>query len=355
MRRLLIWPLLFLAAIMVPAAARPEPAAQRIVAVGDLHGDNDAWLAIARAAGVVDAKGRWSGGKATLVQLGDVVDRGPDSLKILRHLMKLQREAPKMGGRVIVLVGNHEAMMMTGDLRYVHPGEFAAFTTKDSKARRERVYEANKAAIETAYRAQFPQMESEAIKQEWFKTMPLGRIELQLAWSPKGELGKWAAANPGAVKLGDTLFVHGGISAAYAGVPVDEINRQVAAALKVQDHSPTAIINHPQGPLWYRGLISRGDGDEATLAPIPQGATAPLSIDQEIELVLKSYGVKRIVVGHTPSLQGIVSAANGRLWRADSANSRAYGGKPSYLEIQGDRVVARAVPRPVGTAWEVQR
>ncbi|HXG80742.1 MAG TPA: hypothetical protein VNJ05_02970, partial [Sphingomicrobium sp.] len=134
-----------------------------------------------------------------------------------------------------------------------------------------------------------------------------------------------------------------------------EINRQVAAALKAQDQSPTAIINHPQGPLWYRGLISRGDGDEATLAPIPPGATAPLTIDQEIDLVLKNYGVKRIVVGHTPSLQGIVSGANGKLWRADSANSRAYGGKPSYLEIVGDRVTVHSVPRPAGAAWEAQR
>ena len=157
------------------------------------------------------------------------------------------------------------------------------------------------------------------------------------------------------VKLGDTLFVHGGISAAYAGLPVDEINRQVAAALKAQDRNLTAIINHPPGPLWYRGLISRGDGDEATLAPIPPGATAPMTIDQEIELVLKHYGVKRIVVGHTPSLQGIVSSANGRLWRADSANSRAYGGKPSYLEIRGDQVAAHPVPRPASPPWEVQQ
>ncbi|HET9335176.1 MAG TPA: hypothetical protein VFO12_02075 [Sphingomicrobium sp.] len=80
-----------------------------------------------------------------------------------------------------------------------------------------------------------------------------------------------------------------------------------------------------------------------------------MTIDQEIELVLKNYAVKRIVVGHTPSLQGIVSASNGRLWRADSANSRAYGGKPSYLEIRGDQVVAHAVPRPASPPWEVQQ
>jgi hypothetical protein len=351
MLRLWIWPLLALAAMLVPAAAHPQPAPQRIVAIGDLHGDYDAWAAIAQHARLTDAKGKWIGGNATLVQLGDVVDRGPDSLKIIRQLMKLQRDAPKKGGRVIALVGNHEAMMMTGDFRYVHPGELAAFTTRQSEQVRDRVYEANRKAIEAAYKARDPAMTPEAIKAAWVKTMPLGQLEYQAAWSPEGELGKWALANPAVVKLGDTLFVHGGISAAYASVPIEAINRQVAEALKAQNQNPTAIITHPQGPLWYRGLITRGDGDEATMAPVPSGATGPLTIDQEIDLVLSNYRVKRIVVGHTPSREGIISAANGRLWRADSAISRAYGGTLSYLEIVGDRVTAHNVPRPPGKSW----
>jgi hypothetical protein len=351
MLRLLVWQLLAFAALLLPGTATTQPAPTRIVAIGDLHGDHDAWRAIARAAGLVDAKGRWSGGNATLVQMGDVVDRGPDSLKIIRDLQKLEKEAPKRGGHVMVLVGNHEAMMMTGDLRYVHPGEFAAFADRDSKARRERVYEANKAVIEAAYRARMPQLKSEAIKAEWLKTMPLGKIEYQLAWQPEGELGKWAIANPAMVKLGDSLFVHGGVSSAFAGVSVEDINRQSAAALKAQDKSVAAIINHPQGPLWYRGLITRGDGDEATLAPIPPGSTVPLTIDQEIDLALTNYGVKRLVVAHTPNPPGIISGDGGKLWRIDSGISRAYGGKLSYLEIVGDRVTPHNVERPAGKAW----
>ncbi|MDP9423327.1 MAG: metallophosphoesterase [Pseudomonadota bacterium] len=348
------WLLIALTVTMTSIVARAEPAPQRIVAIGDLHGDHDAWRAIARSAGLIDAKGKWSGGNATLVQMGDVVDRGPDSLKIIRDLMSLQREAPKGGGRVIVLIGNHEAMMMTGDLRYVHPGEYAAFATRESKARRDRVYEANRAAIEAAYRAQTPNMPVEAIKAAWLKEWPLGKVEYQLAWRPDGELGKWALANPAVVKLGNTLFVHGGISSAFAHLPVDEINRQAAAALRAQDASLTAIINHPQGPLWYRGLITRGDGDEATLAPVPPGTTIPLTIDQEIDLALKNYAVKRIVVAHTPSRSGIIAGAAGKLWRIDSAISRAYGGTPAYLEIRGDQVTAHNVPRPAGKQWGAQ-
>lgn len=348
------WLSIAFAIALIPVAALSQPAPQRIVAIGDLHGDHDAWRAIAGAAGLVDAKGKWSGGNTTLVQMGDIVDRGPDSLKIIRDLMSLQREAPKRGGRIIVLLGNHEAMMMTSDLRYVHPGEYAAFAKRDSKVRRERVYEANREAIQTAYRSRVPEMAPEAIKDEWLKEWPLGKIEYQLAWRPDGELGKWALANPAVVKLGGTLFAHGGISAAFANVPVDEINRQAAAALKVQDASETAIINHPQGPLWYRGLIVRNDGDPATVAPVPTGAAGPLTIDQEIDLALNRFGVKRIVVAHTPSRQGIISGAGGKLWRIDSAISRAYGGTPAYLEIVGDKVTAHNVPRPAGREWGAQ-
>lgn len=351
MLRLLIWHLLAIAAVLLPGAATSQPAPARIVAIGDLHGDHDAWRAIAQAAGLVDAKGRWSGGNATLVQMGDIVDRGPDSLKIIRDLQKLQKEAPKRDGHVLVLVGNHEAMMMTGDLRYVHPGEYAAFVDKDSKARRERVYETNKAAAEAAARLRDPKVTPAAVKADWMSKVPLGMIEYQLAWQADGELGKWAMANPAVVKLGESLFVHGGISSAFAGVSVEDINRQVATALKAQDKSPTAIINHPQGPLWYRGLISRGGGDEATVAPIPAGATAPLTIEQEIDLVLTSYGVKRIVIAHTPNPPGIISGDSGKLWRIDSGISRAYNGTPSYLEIVGSQVTVHKVPRPAGKAW----
>lgn len=354
MLRLLVWHLMVIAAVLMPSAAVPQPAPQRIVAIGDLHGDFDAWRAIAAASGIADAKGRWTGGNATLVQMGDVVDRGPDSLKIIHDLMKLQNEAPKRGGRVIVVLGNHEAMMMTDDMRYVHPGEYAAFADRDSGARRERVYEANKAAVEAAYKAKTPEVTPEAIKAEWMKIMPLGKIEYMLAWRPDGELGKWALGNPAVVKLGDSLFVHGGISSAYANLPVEDINRQVEATLKARDASPNAIINHPQGPLWYRGLVVRDAGEPATVAPIPHGANVAPTIAEEIDLVLLRFRVKRIVVGHTPTRGGIIEDAGGKLWRTDSAISRAYGGTLTYLEIVGDRVTAHTVPRPASKPWSTQ-
>jgi len=135
---------IFRSAALALAAVAGAPAAaaapQRIVAVGDLHGDYAAWTQIARAAGVIDSKGHWSGGKTVLVQMGDITDRGPDSLKIVRSLQQLQKEAPRKGGKAIVVLGNHEAMNLIGDNRYTAPGEYAAFADSQSAARRDRFY-----------------------------------------------------------------------------------------------------------------------------------------------------------------------------------------------------------------------
>src|SRR4051812_4301100 len=195
------------ALIAAPTAAAPRQPA-RIVAVGDLHGDYQAWVDIARDARLIDASGRWAGGNTTLVQLGDVTDRGPDSLKIIRSLQQLQKEAPHAGGKVFVVLGNHEAMNLLGDYRYTTPGEFAAFVDGQSPARRERMFELNRKAIEAAYRARDPKLAPAAIHQAWLAATPLGWAEHRLAWSPSGELGQWARRNPAVLQLGGTLFVH---------------------------------------------------------------------------------------------------------------------------------------------------
>lgn len=351
MLRRLIWAFAFLAlAVGAGAAATAPSSPDRVVAIGDLHGDHAAWQAIARAARIIDAKGHWAGGHATLVQLGDIVDRAPDSLKIIRDLMRLEREAAAKGGKVVVLIGNHEAMMMTGDLRYVHPGEYAAFADRRSSARREAFYSANSVAIDAAYRVGAPSLQSDEIRLRWTKATPLGMIEYRQAWAPGGELGRWTLGHRAVVRLGDSLFVHGGISTAYAALPIDEINRRVIAALTVGDEKPQSIVNDEMGPLWYRGLVTRSAEADATKAAVaPVTALPRPTIEQEIATVLGAYRVKRIVVGHTPTLGGIVEGYQGRLWRVDSAISSAYGGTPSYLEITGERVVAVKVPRPIAT------
>ncbi len=342
---------LVLGALAMCATAAAAPAAEpvRIVAIGDLHGDYAAWRAILSAARLTDSRGRWAGGSATLVQTGDVTDRGPDSLKIIRHMMALEREALRSRGRVIVLLGNHEAMNVTGDLRYVSAGEFAAFADRDSGRRRDAAFAANRARIEAFYRARDASMSPAAMRDAWNATMPLGKVEHRLAWQPSGELGQWAIARPAVVVIGGTLFVHGGISERYAAIPIDDINRRVAAALAVGETTAESILEDPAGPLWYRGLIVR----EPEVAPPPPptpsqiapGAPKRPSIDEELTIVLRAARARRIVVGHTPITSSIAITQSDRLIRIDTGISRAYGGKLSFLEIKGDIVVPHVVER----------
>jgi hypothetical protein len=338
---------LFVAAIVAVspafAAAPPpqQPQPQRIVAIGDLHGDYSVWRDIATAAGIENAGGHWTGGRTILVQVGDVVDREPDSLRVIRDLVRLQKEATKQGGQVIALVGNHEAMNVTGDLRYTVPADFTAYATSNSAALRERLYQARKGEIEAKYRAKDPAMTSAAIHDAWIKATPLGWVEQRLAWAADGEVGRWVDRNPAVALVNGTLFVHGGLSVEYSKLPLDDINRKVDDALRRVDRSAASILTDPLGPLWYRGLISR----DPKVTEIPAGGAPRPSIEQELTTVLAAYGAKRIVVGHTPNLKGIQVLNSGKLVTIDTGNSRFYGGPPSYLEILGDKVIPHMVKR----------
>ena len=331
----------FFVSVSNPVIAQQQ---QRIVAVGDLHGDFRAWQDIARGAGITDPNGHWSGGRTILVQLGDITDRGPDSLKIVHNLQQLQREAPRKGGKVFVVLGNHEAMNLLGDNRYTTPGEYAAFADAQSAARRDRVYEANRAQLEAFAKTQDPKVTPEQVRTKWMAEHPLGWVEHRLAWGPTGDLGKWATGNLAIQKIGGTLFVHGGISAEYARTPMDAVNKRVAAAMAAADDSPASALTDPLGPLWYRGLVAADPEAQAARAAA-KPPNPPMTSDQELDAVLASYGAKRLVIGHTPSLQGIQITGNGRLARIDTGNSRYYGGPLSWLEILGDQMVPHTVPR----------
>jgi len=117
----------------------------------------------------------------------------------------------------------------------------------------------------------------------------------------------------------------------------------VAAALTAVDDSDKSILNDQLGPLWYRGLAGRGPETEAG-RPAAPAAPRP-TIDQEVELALKAYGAKRLVIGHTPSLSGIIIGANGKLARIDTGISRFYGGPLTWLEIVGDQMTPHTTKR----------
>lgn len=322
-----------------PPPTLPPPEFHRIVAIGDLHGDFDAWRAIALAAGLVDQKGRWVGGETVLVQTGDVVDRGPNSLKIIRDLMRLQGEAARRHGRVVALVGNHEAMNITGDLRYVSAADYAAYADGQSRVRREKAYTRNIKVIEAHYRQSDPALGAEAIRQAWLTATPLGYLEHLAAWRPDGAIGRWVIGNPAVIVLDGVLFVHGGISAAYARVSPAEINALVATALAARTTDPAAIINDEQGPLWHRGLALEAAGEAS-------GAGPDATVAAQLDALLSAAGARRIVIGHTPRVAGIAVLQGDRLIRIDTGISAVYGGKLSYLEILDGALLAHEVARP---------
>ena len=183
---------------------------ERIVAVGDVHGDYEQFVKLLRGAGLLDEKDNWAGGKAHLVQTGDVPDRGPRSRDVMDLLMKLEKQAKKAGGYVHALIGNHEAMNMYGDLRYVHVGEFAAFKTKGSKALRDNFYRQNvKELRQNQPRGQSPEFGPDH-KRRWEENFELGWFEHRLGFGARGKYGRWITRHNAVVKINATLFLHGG-------------------------------------------------------------------------------------------------------------------------------------------------
>ena len=299
----------------------------RIVAIGDIHGDYGSYMAALQAAGVVDAKGRWIAGQTHLVQTGDIPDRGPDTRRIIAHMQQLAKQARRQGGMVHNLMGNHEAMNVYGDLRYVSPGEYQAFVTAKSQALRDRYFARLLEKLESDG-AGIPAATPEDFKREWEASHPLGWIEHQLAWNPawnpRGEYYQWVMREPVAIQLNDLIFVHGGISAAYCRNSLDSLTGKARAALRRNDPDSPSILTDQQGPLWYRGL----SGVEPTASP------------ETVAAILREHDAQRIVVGHTPTHGVIWPRYDGRVIQIDVGMSAVYGGHVAYLEETGDGLFA---------------
>ncbi|MFT5139895.1 MAG: hypothetical protein ACI9CB_001552, partial [Rhodothermales bacterium] len=254
---------------------------ERVVAIGDLHGDYDQYIKVLESAGLVNSRGKWTGGKTHLVQTGDVPDRGPKTLDIIKHLANLKKQAAKKGGQVHTLIGNHEAMNSYGDLRYVTAEEFQAFTNKNSKQLRENQWQFQLERVKELKPEEFLTMDLDQYRIEWEKEIPLGWVEHRLNWSPSGEYGEWVLGNKIAVMVNDTIFLHGGLSPEYCRYSLQEITEMGRAQLQNYDRKINGVLNAEAGPLWYRGLARE---DEAYFKP---------AVDQ----ILEKYGAKRIVVG----------------------------------------------------------
>jgi len=309
-----------LSAPALPRVTAATPSCQidrveRIVAIGDVHGAYDRFVEILRTAGVIDARLRWAGGRAHLVQMGDVVDRGPDSRKALDLLERLQGEARSVGGAVHPLLGNHEVMRMLGDLRYVVPAEYEAFvTSRSDRARNDFVNE-----------AQPP------LREQLLKETPLGFAEMRVAFGRNGHYGEWLRKLDTVVQINGVLFVHGGISPEVAAMPCDAINaairRELTEDLEKTRTAPLESLSAGEsGPLWYRGLAQEFD-----------------AVASSLDEILATQNLRAIVIGHTVTPDGrIRTRFGGKVIQLDTGMQPAYvqGGRASALEIRGGVVTA---------------
>jgi hypothetical protein len=251
------------------SGAASPPLQGRIVVLGDVHGDTDRARDALKLAQLIDENDNWIGKDTILVQLGDLTDRGDDSRGSIALFRKLQQDAPKSGGQVVVLIGNHEAMNMQGDWRYVSSGDIAIYGGKEAR---------------------------------------------KAAYQDTGEDGKYIKTLPSVVKLGDTVFVHGGILPTWANKGIDTINEEIHATLQ-----PGKMTTDPNHPLWYRGFVQGNAQQECAL------------LDES----LKALGARRMVVGHTRTDGGQIRVrCSGALIAADVSLSRYYpDGQVALVEI----------------------
>ena len=341
LRRILV---ALLAALALSIAARALAATQtawdhvaRVVVFGDLHGDYQKFHDMLTEAGLIDAHDNWSGGKTHFVQVGDTPDRAPDTRKIVDLLIKLEPQARRAGGYVHALIGNHEAMNMENDLRYTTPGEFAAFTTHDSAAVRDRYYQMVVDYLKAHPPAGPPLVFDAAFRAQFDADHPIGWVEHQAAWSPEGYIGKWVLTHSAIIRIDDTLYLHGGLGPAYAGYDYDTLNKAVIAALRhepVKPGDPPDILWNEQGPLWYRGLAQH---DEATESP-------------NVAALLAKYHVAHIVIGHTKQYTMVNARFDGAVILTDIFAADRCVDPHAFLIKEGDTMttVYRGHTLPLG-------
>ena len=336
----------------------------RVIAVGDVHGDLDRFTAILGSAGLIDTSGQWIGGKATLVQLGDLVDRGPKSRAVLDFVMALEKDAPKRGGTVLLNLGNHEVMNMMGDLAYVTAQDYASFADSRSEQRR-------KAAFQDYARLEL-RKGRQAQEDSWMQAHPPGFVEQREAFGPAGKYGKWLRGLPVASKVGDSVFLHGGLNPGLGIKNVELINSGVKTELQTFDRITRYMIDKGLALPFFTVLefLSAADEEVQKTKPVTDQDRAHVRILEELlqsanwlsvhaegplwfrsydrwsdaegeaksQQVIVSLGVKRIVVAHTPQANGkIRERFGGKVILIDTG---MVAGRPSALEISGERIRA---------------
>ena len=218
----------------------------RIVAIGDIHGDYKAFKEILETTGLVDSSGAWSGGNAVLVQTGDYFDRGPDMRKLLDFLRGLESSAAPAGGTVHILLGNHDAMNLLGEVRDVNRAAYDAFAGDDAEKRRQRAFRDYIAIGDARERllGSRPEPYKEKDRDKWLSEHPPGYIEYMAAMGADGDYGRWLRQRQAVLQIGGTIFLHAGIDPAAPPSSIAEINRTLASEIRKFDVARKYMVDH---------------------------------------------------------------------------------------------------------------
>jgi hypothetical protein len=306
---------------------------ERVVVIGDLHGDYESFIKILRGTQVVDDDLLWAAGKTHFVQTGDVMDRGPDARKILDLLIRLEKEAEAAGGMVHVLLGNHEELNLTGivfssNSDYVTLDQFISFLPDSYRKQQE---DSLRKKI-TKLRAQGRRIsEKQAIDAFWNSQIKDPSAQRLYVLNLNEEYGPWLRRLNVAIKINDVIFVHGGISEKYSKWGLKEINdlyrmelTDICRALRNSEPPriiQLSIIYRSDSPLWYRELATVAEAD----------------LKEEVDAILKNLGARAMIIAHTPVIPQTprdMQRFGGRIWIVDTGISRVYRGPASALVIQ---------------------
>jgi hypothetical protein len=358
-----------------PAKAPVEPR-EPVIAIGDVHNAFDNFVAILQRTGLIDKQNHWAGGKATFVQVGDLLDRGPKPREVMDLMMALEKEAPQAGGRVVSLLGNHEVMNIMGDLRYVAPENYASFADGKSAERQKGAYEEY-----VKWRGSHASLIAELVQPmelteaEWMARHPLGFVEQREALGPKGQYGAWLRGHDAVAEIDGMIFLHGGIHPDLSNTKLDAMNKRIHDEIREFDASKEYLQNEKlilpfftlqemnnvlhaevvaelkarvpatnerqakileflrhedwfsvrvNGPLWFRGYDQWSDAEGAPL----------------VGKLLERYKVTHIVVGHTVQKGGRIRPRfDNKVFLIDTGMLSSYyypDGRPSALEMCGD-------------------
>lgn len=238
---------------------------KKFVALSDIHGQHHILIELLKKHKVIDSAEAWIYGDGHLVIVGDVMDRGPQVTESLWFLYKLEKEAATAGGKVHTLLGNHELMVMHGDIGYINPKY--RYTT--------------------------------GITQKLYPDF----------FNDQTVLGQWLRSKNITTVINGFGFVHGGFSKKVIekekslSTLNDMFKTQIVPGGEITNKSNglLSMLYFDNGPLWYRGYANPEGFDEATA-----------------DSILAALDIESIVVGHT-SMPKIVSVHDDKILLVDSS------------------------------------